>query len=158
MGRGFSVVGVIFFASSAFAQQPLDIQTVAIGPWAVATTFGDLGIAFMRDHDGLLLALDSPKWKLERGKTYAVRLAAGALSIEAQAVAESKAVTITLADRSFKEKLRTANFLDVHGQGATLRVPLDGSAAALERLDACFEKNSRQSAETNPFVAPDRKP
>ena len=40
----------------------------------------------------------------------------------------------------------------------TLRVPLDGSTAALERLETCFEKNSGQGSETNPFVAPSRKP
>jgi hypothetical protein len=37
-------------------------------------------------------------------------------------------------------------------------VPLDGSTAAFERLDACFDKNSRSNVETNPFVAPNRKP
>jgi hypothetical protein len=46
----------------------------------------------------------------------------------------------------------------VRGEGAALHVPLDGSAAALDRLDVCFEKNIRESAETNPFVAPSRKP
>jgi hypothetical protein len=35
-------------------------------------------------------------------------------------------------------------------------VPLDRSAAAFERLETCFTK--RETAETNPFVAPDRKP
>jgi hypothetical protein len=29
---------------------------------------------------------------------------------------------------------------------------------ALERLDMCFEKNVREGPETNPFVAPSRKP
>ena len=61
----------------------------------------------MRAQDGLLLLLDSPKWKLDRGKAYTVRLVAGSQSVEAKALAE---------------------------------------------------KNSRESAETNPFVAPDRKP
>jgi hypothetical protein len=54
--------------------------------------------------------------------------------------------------------MRSADFLEVKGEGATLRVPLDGSMAALGRLDACFEKNSRSGVETNPFVAPSRKP
>ena len=35
-------------------------------------------------------------------------------------------------------------------------MPLDGSTAALGRLEACFEKNSRAGAESNPFVAPER--
>jgi hypothetical protein len=105
-----------------------------------------------------LLLLDSPKWKLDRGKAYSVRLVAGAQSVEAKALAETKAVTITLADRPFNGKLRSATVLDVRGEGATLRVPLDGSSAAFERLETCFEKNSRESAETNPFIVPDRKP
>jgi hypothetical protein len=54
--------------------------------------------------------------------------------------------------------MRTANILEVKGEGATLKVPLDGSTAALERLEACFEKNSRAGVESNPFVAPNRRP
>ncbi len=52
----------------------------------------------------------------------------------------------------------TADVLEVRGEGATLRVPLDGSTAALGRLEACFDKNSRSGVETNPFVSPSRKP
>ena len=62
------------------------------------TTAGDLGISFVRGEDGLLLLLDSPKWKLERGKAYTVRLTAGGQSVEAQALAETKGVTIAVAD------------------------------------------------------------
>jgi hypothetical protein len=94
----------------------------------------------------------------ERGKAYSVRLAAGSQSVEVKALAESKGVTIALADRPFNVRLRTANVLEVRGEGATLHVPLDRSAAALERLDACFEKNSRESTEINPFVAPSKRP
>jgi hypothetical protein len=46
----------------------------------------------------------------------------------------------------------------VKGEGATLRVPLDGSAAALGRMETCFERNSRAGIESNPFVAPNRRP
>ena len=166
---------VVFFATvlttPALAQAQRD-QVVVIGPWDIKTTYraekfdsctmtrsaGELGITFARAQDGLLLLLESPKWKLERGKAYSVRLVAGPESAEAKAMAESKAVTITLADNPFNRKLRAANVLEVRGEGATLRVPLDGSRAALERLDVCYEKNSRESAETNPFVAPSRKP
>src|SRR4029077_7095384 len=137
--------GMTVFVSSALAQQPQD-QTVAVGPWKIATTFkaekfdsctmsrtvADLGINFVRTQDGLLLLLDSPKWKLDRGKAYTVRLSAGAQSVETKALAETKGVTIALADRIFNQKLQTANSLDVRGEGTTLRVPLDRSAAALE--------------------------
>lgn len=152
--------------------QPQDEQTLKVGPWTIATTYKadkfdnctmsssaeELGITFVRNQDGLLLVLDSSKWKLERGKAYSVRLVAGSTSVRAKALAETKGVTIALADRPFNEKLRTANVLEVRGEGATIHVPLIGSAAALQRLEACFDKNQRESTETNPFVAPSRKP
>jgi hypothetical protein len=116
----------------------------------------DLDVSFIRGHDGLLLLLDSSKWKLERGKAYTVILVAGSRSVDAKA--ESKGVTIALADRLLNERIHSAEILEVRGEGATLRVPLDGSMAALGRLETCFEKNSRQGSETNPFVAPNRKP
>ena len=117
-----------------------------------------LGISFIRNQDGLLLNLESTKWKLERGNAYTVRLAAGSQSVDAKALAETKGVTIAFADRSFNDNLRKAEFLEVKGEGSTLRVPLDGSAMALDRLEACFEKNGREGRETNPFVAPNRRP
>lgn len=160
----------LFLTPSALAEQR--DQTVAIGPWDITTTTkagkfescsmtrtdGDLGISFVRAEDGLLLLLDSPKWKLERGKSYPVRLTAGGQSVEAKALAETRVVTIALADRSFNANLRAANTLEVKGEGATLRVPLYKSALALERLELCFERNIREGPETNPFVAPGRKP
>jgi Extensin-like protein C-terminus len=158
--------------SAASAVTDAEEQIVTVGPWAIATSYkgdrfdncamsratAELDIAFLRAQDGLSLVLDSQKWKLERGKAYTVRLVAGSRSVEAKALAEFKAVTIALADRALNERLRTADVLEVRGQGATLRVPLDGSTAALERLQACFDKNSRAGVETNPFVARSRKP
>jgi hypothetical protein len=149
-----------------------DQTTVSVGPWTIATSFkadkfqsctmsrsrNDLGMSFIRSHDGLVLLLDSSKWKLERGKTYGVTLVAGSRSVHANALAETKSVMITLADRPLNDRVRTANTLEVRGEGATLRVPLDGSTAALERLDGCFEKNSRAGIEGNPFVAASRRP
>ena len=95
---------------------------------------------------------------VENGKAYTVRLVAGSRSVEAKALAESKAVTIALTDRALNERLRTADVLEVRGEGASLRVPLDGSTTALGRLEACFERNSQEGVETNPFVAPNHKP
>jgi hypothetical protein len=163
--------GITFSISSALAQQPQN-QSVAVGSWNIATTYkaekfdnctmsrtiSDMGVSFVRTEDGLLLVLDSPKWKLERGKAYSVRLTAGSQSVDAKALAESRGVTIALADRPFNGRLRSANALDVRGEGTTLHVPLDKSAAAFDRLDLCFEKNGRESADTNPFVAPNRRP
>ena len=69
-----------FLTTSVLAQpQPQNNQTVTVGPWAIATTYkaekfdncsmsrsvAGLGISFVRTPDGLLLLLDSLKWKLE---------------------------------------------------------------------------------------------
>jgi hypothetical protein len=157
--------------SSAIAENSQE-QVIAVGPWHIATTYhsekfdnctmarsaGGLGVTFVRTSDGLLLLLDSDKWKLDRGKVYSVRLVAGSQSVEAKALAESKSVTIALPERSFNENLRTSSILQVRGDGATLRIPLEKSMAALERLELCFEKNSRQGSDTNPFVAVRRTP
>src|SRR5216684_3890344 len=103
---------VTFLTTSGLAE-PQNKQTVVVGPWAIATTYKadkfdnctmsrsaeDVGFSFVRNQDGLLLLLDSPKWKLDRGKAYSVRLVAGLRSVEAQALAETKSVTIALADR-----------------------------------------------------------
>jgi hypothetical protein len=147
-------------------------QSVTVGPWTIATSYkadkfdscsmsrsmDGLDVTFLRTQDGLLLFLQSQKWKLERGKAYTVRVTAGSRSVDAKALAELKSVTIALVDRALNQRLRTADVLEVRGEGATLRVPLDGSTAALERLDACFDKNSRTNVETNPFVSPSHKP
>jgi hypothetical protein len=162
----------VALSSGTSAMAYADEQTVTIGPWAISTSYkgdnfdgcsmsrstAELGITFFRAQDGLLLLLESQKWKLERGKAYTIRLLAGARSVEAKALAESKAVTIALADRAFNERLRTADVLEIRGEGATLRVPLDGSTAALGRLETCFDKNGPSSVDTNPFVSPSRKP
>jgi hypothetical protein len=160
-----------FLTTSVQAEpQPRDNQTVTVGPWAIATTYkadrlesctmsrsaGELGITFVRTQDGLLALLDSRKWKLDRGKAYSVRLVAGSRSVDAKALAETKSVTIALADPRLNSKLRSASVFEVHGDGATLRVPLDGSSTAFERLEACY--NKREASETNPFVASSRKP
>jgi hypothetical protein len=167
-----SLASLFFLVSPALGQQPQERQTVMVGPWSITTTYkadkfdsctmsrsaSGLGISFIRNQDGLLLTLDSAKWKLERGSAYTVRLAAGSQSVDAKALAETKGVTIAFADRSFNDNLRKSNFLEVRGEGATVRVPLDGSTMALDRLEACFEKNGREGRETNPFVAPSRRP
>jgi hypothetical protein len=160
----------LFLSTSivAFAED----QAITVGPWTIATSSrgdkfdsctmsrstSDIDVNFVRNADGLLLLLESSKWRLERGKAYPVTLIAGSRSIEVKAAAEPKGVSIPLTDRPLNERMRTANILEVVGEGATLRVPLDGSTAALTRLEACFEKNSRQNSDTNPFVAPNRKP
>ena len=160
---------IIFLATSAVAQA--EDEVITVGPWTIATSSkadkfdsctmsrstDDINVSFVRADDGLALLLDSSKWRLERGRAYEVTLVAGRRSIDARALAEARGVTIALSDRPFNEGMRTANVLEVRGERTTLRVPLDGSIAALARLEACFANNSRESSDTNPFVAPNRK-
>ena len=70
--------------------------------------------------------------------------------------AGAESITIAPTDGSFNDRLRWSDVLQVRGEG-TLRVPPDGSSAALVRLDACYQKNSHDSTETNRFVAHSRK-
>ena len=160
---------IIFLATSAVAQA--EDEVITVGPWTIAASSkadkfdsctmsrstDDLNASFVRTDDGMALLLDSSKWRLERGKAYEVTLVAGQRSVDARALAETRGVTIPLADRPLNEAIRTANVLEVRGEGTTLRVPLDGSIAALARLEACFANNSRESSDTNPFVAPNHK-
>jgi hypothetical protein len=160
---------IIFLATSAVAQA--EDEVITVGPWTIAASSkadkfdsctmsrstDDLNASFVRTDDGMALLLDSSKWRLERGKAYEVTLVAGQRSVDARALAETRGVTIRLADRPLNEAMRTANVLEVRGEGTTLRVPLDGSIAALARLEACFANDSRESSDTNPFVAPHHK-
>ena len=130
-----------------------------MGPWTIAASSkaekfdsctmsrstDDLNVSFVRADDGLALLLDSSKWRLERGRAYEVTLVAGQRSVDARALAETRGVTIPLADRHLNEAMRPFS------------VPLDGSIAALARLEACFVNNSSVSSDANPFVAPNRK-
>src|SRR5262249_13534001 len=153
MRTSFAVLFVVFLATSAEAE-PRDDQTVTVGSWAITTNYktdkfesctmsrsaGELGVAFVRARDGLVMILDSPKWRLDRGKAYPVRLVAGSRSVDARALAETKSVTIAFEDPRLNSELRLTNVLEVRGEGATLRVPLDGGSTAFERLETCFNK------------------
>ena len=149
-----------------------EIKRDNVGPWEIEATFkndkfdhcaisrtiDEVVARFVRTSDGLLsLVLESPNWKLERGKNYSVHMKAGAANWNTEVAAESTSVSVPISDKRFKDGLRAANTLVVEGAGATIRIPLDQSLAALERLDECLVKNS-QAADTNPFVAPKRQP
>ncbi|HET9718106.1 MAG TPA: extensin family protein [Pseudolabrys sp.] len=157
-------------------------HTITVGPWAIAIATsnkankferctmsrseGELAITFARTQNGLTLILESPKWKLDRGKTYPVRLSAGSRSVNAKALAEAKSVSIALDDPRLNSKLRSVRSLEVRAEADTLHVPLNGSSAAFQRLEGCFnnaehsEANPfvrRKAVDTNPFVSPNRK-
>ena len=146
-------------------------QKRTTGPWEIEATFKDnkfhhcaisrkvdeVVASFLRTSDGLSLTLESPNWKLDRGKNYPVRMKAGAASWSADVAAEASSVSVPISDKKVKEGLRAANVFMVVGAGSTIRIPLDQSRAALDRLDNCLTKNNR-AGETNPFVAPSRQP
>lgn len=144
----------------------------AIGPWQIEAVYKnekfdrcaisrtleeDIAVAFVRTGEGLSLELSSPNWKLENGKNYPVTMKLGPQSFDREVAAEASSVSMDLGDAKFVSGLRAANALDVVAAGATIHVPLDKSAIAFERLEQCVAKNER-AVETNPFVAPARRP
>lgn len=167
-----ALIAALVVSTVALGQQGRDDSSLMIGPWRIEVvmkgdkfnacsmsraTKDDINATILRASDGLTLILDSSKWKLERGKQYPVDLAIGSQRWSTHASADRDAVTIALTDLALVEMIRKANILEVRGEGSTISVPLHKSMAALDRLEICFEKNSR-SPETNPFVAPGRNP
>ena len=143
-----------------------------IGPWKIEAVFkgdmfdrcsinrtlkDDLVATFVRTGEGLSLELQSPNWKLEDGKHYPVKMTLGPLTIDTEVAARPNSVSTEIKDEKFAAELRSASALDVAGAGATIRVPLNTSEVALDRLEKCVEKNNR-TVQTNPFVAPARQP
>jgi len=149
-----------------------ETKTDTIGPWEIEATFkggkfdrcvinrkldDDIVASFVRTGDDLALELESPNWKLDRGQSYPVKMTLGPLSFDTEVAAEPDSVSMDVTDKKFVAALRSASALNVVAAGATIRVPLDKSTAAFERLDQCVEKNNK-AVETNPFVAPARRP
>jgi hypothetical protein len=169
MLRALILASLLLLPSGLWAAE--EIKKDTIGPWEIEATFkndkfdhcaisrsvDDVVARFVRTTEDLTLVLESPNWKLERGKEYPVRIKAGTVSWNANVASEASSVSVPIKDRKFKEALRAANMLNVEGAGSTIHVPLDQSFAALGRLDQCVEKNGR-AVETNPFVAPKRQP
>jgi hypothetical protein len=156
--------------TAAFAAE--EAKTDMVGPWEIEATFkgdkfdrcsitrkldDDIVASFVKTGDGLTLELSSPNWKLDRGKLYPVKMTLGPASFDEQVSAEASSVAFDVKDEKFTAALRSASTLNVVGAGATIRVPLDKSTAAFDRLDQCVTKNER-AVETNPFVAPARRP
>jgi hypothetical protein len=168
---GFAIAAVLWLSPKA-SHAAEESKSDTIGPWEIAATFksdkfdrcsisrkvdDDIVADFVRTDDGLSLVLSSPNWKLDRGKQYPVKINLGSLSFDDQVAAEANSVSIDIKDKKFTTGMRSASALNVVGAGATIRVPLDKSRAAFDRLDECVEKNSK-AVQTNPFVAPARQP
>ncbi len=144
-------------------------KAITIGPWQIEASFTQsdkfdrcvmsrttedgIETRISRDKDGLTLSMNSPRWTLDKGKKYEVQFAAGSVGWKSDVTAMAHAVQVGLTDQKFNDALRTADLLEVRGAGSTIKVSLDKSAAALSRLDSCYETNIK-AVETNPFVAP----
>ncbi|MGI8725789.1 MAG: hypothetical protein ACR2J1_10695 [Methyloceanibacter sp.] len=99
--------------------------------------------------------LESPNWRLDRGKQSPVKMTLGPQAWDTEVAAEANAVSIDVNDKKCASGLRTANTLNVLAAGPRSVCP-SIAAGSLERLEACVAKNSR-AIETNPFVEPPRK-
>jgi hypothetical protein len=149
-----------------------ETKTDMIGPWQIEAVFkgdkfdrcsisrkldDDIVATFVKTGDDLTLELSSPNWKLDRGKSYPVKMTLGPKSFDEEVAAETSSVSFAVKDDKFAAALRSANAMNVIGAGATIRVPLDRSSDAFDRLGQCVTKNER-AVESNPFVAPARRP
>lgn len=168
----FALTAALLSPSTLQAQQAAESKSENIGPWEIEATFkGDkfdrcsisrtlqdeTEVTFVRNGDGLTLVLESPNWALDRGKTYPVKIAVGPHNWDTEVAAESNSVSVVVVDKKFDSGLRAANALEIVAAGATIRVPLDKSTVALNRLEQCVAKNNK-AVETNPFVEPPRRP
>jgi hypothetical protein len=169
MRNRFVFLLALLICAPAQAQSASEEKSVLIGPWKIEATFtkgqvfdrctmsrtmdNGLGAKFARDEGGTSLTMTSPRWKLDNGKTYPVQLAAGRVAWKVDVAATTDTVRVALTDARFNKAIRNANSFEIRGAGATLKVPLDKSSAALARLERCYQ-NNHNASETNPFVAP----
>jgi hypothetical protein len=145
-----------------------DRRSQDLGPWEIETIYkgdkldhcsinrslqDDIVARFVRTADDMALELESPKWKLERGKTYPVKIAVGSLNLDAEVKAEPQSVSLDFDNKKLESALRDASTLNIVAAGATIRVPLDKSAVAFDALAKCVEEQAETVA-ANIFCAP----
>ena len=146
------MTGLVLAQPAVLAEETAqpDNRSVAIGPWQIEARYeGErfercvmtralkdemIEVQFIRDPDGLTLAMSSTRWRLERGKSYPVELAAGGATWKSDVLATSSGVSLPLTDKPFLGKLGSSNRLEICGAGSTIRVPLDKSSAGLGSL------------------------
>jgi hypothetical protein len=145
-----------------------DRRSQDLGPWEIETIYkgdkldhcsinrslqDDIVARFVRTTDDMRLELESPKWKLERGKNYPVKISVGSLSLDAEVAAEPQSVSLDFDNEKLESALRNANTLNIVAAGATIRVPLDKSAVAFDALAKCVDEQAETVA-ANIFCAP----
>jgi hypothetical protein len=164
-------IAIIAFSGVALGEKAEKSSSENIGPWEIEVTYkadkfdrctisrkaDEIVARFVRTKDGLKLILESAKWELEPGEDYPVRMRAGPSVWDTKVAAEANSVSVVISDKGFVQGLSRGNMLKVEGAGSTIRIPLNGSRLALDRLEKCFEKNSH-ALESNPFVKPEPGP
>jgi hypothetical protein len=101
-----------------------EIKRDNIGPWEIEASFKnvkfdrcsirrtveDVVASFVRTDDDLIFTRQSPNWTLDSGKSYPVRMKAGAAAWKTEFAAEAHSVSVTI-DKRFVGNLRAANVL-----------------------------------------------
>src|SRR6185312_16517099 len=102
-GARFASLAVAAVAMPALSFSAEETQSNKIGPWEIEATFkgdkfdrcsinrtvqDDIVATFVRTSDGLSFELESPNWKLDRGKAYPVKMTLGSLSFDTDVAAE----------------------------------------------------------------------
>ena len=104
---------IAFALTSAWATE--SSKKDVIGPWEIEATFkndkfdhcaitrnvDEIAVTFIRTDDGLSLVLQSPNWKLDRGKQYPVKMSLGPQSWDTEVAAEANSVSIGVDQKNF---------------------------------------------------------
>ena len=169
MKYGLAAFWMMVMCGAAESQSSAGDAKISIGPWQIGADFTEerkldqcvmsrmtkdgIEARFTREEAGLSLVMTSPRWELDKGKTYPVEFVAGSAAWKADVAAASDAVSVSLTDQLFNDALKKANSLEVRAAGKTITVSLNRSADAFARLERCYQTNNK-AGETNPFVAP----
>jgi len=114
-----------------------------------------LQFVLARVRTGYRIAMSAPEWELAPQTTFPVELIADPVfRSEAKAVAVGpKLVIIELgADGQLVQKIAGAAMMEIKAAQSTFKLPMEGFAAALSEVDACF--GALKQPASNPFAAP----
>jgi dienelactone hydrolase len=114
-----------------------------------------LQFVLARVQTGYRIAMSAPQWELAPQTAFPVELIADPVfRSEAKAVAVGpKLVIIELgADGQLVNKIAAAPAMEIKAAQQTFKLPMEGFAAALTEVDACFGALKRPAS--NPFAAP----